>query len=100
MSLFALDPLFTDGVDLGIVMVVLIKTVIAFAVPLVLTALMIWPRQRSSVSTAEIVAGMFPVWPTMSAFAKLATMAPKRSEPIARTASFAISGALICGWRS
>ena len=42
----AADPLFVGGVDLGIVVVVLIKTVICFAVPLVLTALMIWVERK------------------------------------------------------
>ena len=31
------------------------------------------PRQRSAVSTALITAGIDPVWPTMSGFAKLTT---------------------------
>jgi NADH-quinone oxidoreductase subunit H len=44
--MLAADPLFVDGVDLGIVVVVLIKTVICFAIPLVLTALMIWVERK------------------------------------------------------
>jgi NADH-quinone oxidoreductase subunit H len=46
IAVLAADPLFAGGVDLGIVVVVLIKTVIAFAVPLVLTALMIWVERK------------------------------------------------------
>ena len=42
----ALDPLFVDGVDLGIVVVVLLKTVICFAIPLLLTAMMIWIERK------------------------------------------------------
>ena len=45
-AVLALDPLFAGGVDLGVIVVVLIKTVIAFAVPLVLTALMIWVERK------------------------------------------------------
>ena len=44
--MLAADPLFIDGVDLSVFGVVLIKTVIAFAVPLVLTALMIWVERK------------------------------------------------------
>jgi NADH-quinone oxidoreductase subunit H len=44
--MLAADPLFQDGVDLGVFVVVLIKTVIAFAVPLILTALMIWVERK------------------------------------------------------
>jgi NADH-quinone oxidoreductase subunit H len=46
IGVLAADPLFAGGVDLGIVVVVLIKTLIAFAVPLVLTALMIWVERK------------------------------------------------------
>jgi NADH-quinone oxidoreductase subunit H len=45
-AVLAADPLFVDGVDFGVFVVVLLKTVIAFAVPLVLTALMIWVERK------------------------------------------------------
>ena len=45
--------------------------------PVSSTASSTWPRQRSTVSTARVAAGMSPVWPTMSGFAKL--MIPKRN---------------------
>jgi NADH-quinone oxidoreductase subunit H len=44
--MLAADPLFVDGVDLSVFLVVLLKTVVAFAVPLVLTALMIWVERK------------------------------------------------------
>src|SRR5215218_204983 len=55
------------------------------------------PRQRSTVSIAVTAAGITPVWPTMSALAKL--MMPKRgwSSCQARTNAAAASGALIWG---
>ena len=69
------------------------------------TALSTWPRQRSAVSTARIAAGMLPVWPTMSGFAKL--MTPKRngrsSSAAARhrsTNAAAAGSALISGFSS
>ena len=40
------DPLLGGDIDLGIVLIVLLKTVIAFAIPLVLTALMIWVERK------------------------------------------------------
>jgi NADH-quinone oxidoreductase subunit H len=43
---FAADPLFIDGVDLDAFVVVLLKTVIVFAIPLVLTAMMIWIERK------------------------------------------------------
>lgn len=46
MNVLAADPLLVDGVDLGIVVVVLLKTVICFAIPLVLTAMMIWIERK------------------------------------------------------
>jgi NADH-quinone oxidoreductase subunit H len=46
MMLATGDPLFIDGVDGGVVLIVLLKTVIAFAIPLLLTALMIWVERK------------------------------------------------------
>jgi NADH-quinone oxidoreductase subunit H len=40
------DPLLAGGLDGGIILIVVIKTVIAFAIPLVLTALMIWVERK------------------------------------------------------
>ena len=40
------DPLLDGGIDGGVVLIVLAKTVIAFAIPLVLTALMIWVERK------------------------------------------------------
>jgi NADH-quinone oxidoreductase subunit H len=40
------DPLFVNGVDMTVFLIVLGKTVIVFAVPLVLTALMIWVERK------------------------------------------------------
>ena len=67
------------------------------APPVAWTAATTSPRQRSTVSIAVTAAGITPVWPTMSAFAKL--MMPKRgsSSCHARTNAAAASGALICG---
>jgi NADH:ubiquinone oxidoreductase subunit H len=40
------DPLLADGVDLEVFLIVVVKTVIAFAIPLLLTALMIWVERK------------------------------------------------------
>ena len=40
------DPLLSEGVDGTVVLIVLAKTVIAFAIPLLLTALMIWVERK------------------------------------------------------
>ena len=40
------DPMLADGIDGGDVLVVLFKTVIAFTIPLILTALMIWVERK------------------------------------------------------
>jgi NADH-quinone oxidoreductase subunit H len=40
------DPLLSEGVDGEVVLIVLVKTVIAFAIPLLLTALMIWVERK------------------------------------------------------
>jgi NADH-quinone oxidoreductase subunit H len=40
------DPLLAGDVDGGVVLIVLLKTVIAFAIPLVLTAMMIWVERK------------------------------------------------------
>ena len=65
--------------------------------PLSWTAATTSPRQLSTVSTASTAASITPVWPTMSALAKL--MIPKRgaSARQARTNASAASRALICG---
>jgi NADH-quinone oxidoreductase subunit H len=44
--MLAADPLLSGDIDLGIVVVVLLKVLIAFAVPLLLTALMIWVERK------------------------------------------------------
>ena len=47
MSLFATgDPLLAGDIDGSVVLIVLLKTVIAFAIPLVLTAMMIWVERK------------------------------------------------------
>ena len=40
------DPLLTDGIDGTVLLILLAKTVLAFAIPLVLTALMIWVERK------------------------------------------------------
>jgi NADH-quinone oxidoreductase subunit H len=85
--LLAADPLFIDGVDLGVFVVVLIKTVIAFAVPLVLTALMIWVERKVHGDMTNRIgpnrAGPWGILQTLADGAKLFTkegMIPEQAD--------------------
>ena len=51
-------------------------------------------------SRPAIVASHTPVWPTMSGFAKLATMKSYAPDPIASTRASVTPAALIAGSRS
>ena len=77
------------------------SAVMTSAPPVAWTAATTSPRHASTVSTAFTAAGMTPVWPTMSALAKL--MIPKRKSLLlatpARTRA-AASRALISGFWS
>src|SRR6185369_10756636 len=64
------------------------------------TAATIRARQPSTVSTARTVAAQTPVWPTMSGFAKFATIRSYASLASASTMTSATPAALISGWRS
>ena len=55
------------------------------------------PRHASTVSTAVTAAGITPVWPTMSALAKLMIPNVGRSSRQAATNASAASRALISG---
>jgi hypothetical protein len=64
------------------------------------TASITFPRHSSTVSTALTAASMTPVWPTMSAFAKLMIPNTGASSSQWRTNASAASRALISGFLS
>ena len=65
-----------------------------------LTASTALPTSSSTFSTALIAAGITPVCPTISGFAKLMMIASYLSDLIASTKSIPTSGALISGFKS
>ena len=81
------DPLFVNGVDLNVFIVVMIKTVICFAIPLVLTALMIWVERKVHGDMTNRIgpnrAGPWGILQTLADGAKLFTkegMIPDRAD--------------------
>jgi NADH-quinone oxidoreductase subunit H len=83
------DPLLAGGIDFGIVMVVLVKTVIAFAIPLLLTALMIWVERKVHGDMTNRIgpnrAGPWGILQTLADGAKLFTkegLVPDRADPL------------------
>jgi len=82
------DPLLAGEIDLGIVVVVLLKTVVAFAIPLVLTALMIWVERKVHGDMTNRIgpnrAGPWGILQTLADGAKLFTkegLIPDRADP-------------------
>jgi len=83
------DPLFADGVDGAVVLIVLLKTVIAFAIPLVLTAMMIWVERKVHGDMTNRIgpnrAGPWGILQTLADGAKLFTkegMIPEKADPL------------------
>jgi NADH-quinone oxidoreductase subunit H len=82
------DPLLAGEIDLGIVVVVVLKTVVAFAIPLVLTALMIWVERKVHGDMTNRIgpnrAGPWGILQTLADGAKLFTkegLVPDRADP-------------------
>jgi NADH-quinone oxidoreductase subunit H len=46
MGLLALDPLFNNGLDLGVVLIVIVKTVVTFAVLMIAVLFMVWYERK------------------------------------------------------
>ncbi|MEY2474519.1 MAG: NADH-quinone oxidoreductase subunit [Actinomycetota bacterium] len=46
MNLLALDPLFNHGLDLGVVLIVIVKTVVTFAVLMIAVLFMVWYERK------------------------------------------------------
>jgi NADH-quinone oxidoreductase subunit H len=90
------DPLFVDGVDMTVFLIVLGKTVIVFAVPLVLTALMIWVERKVHGDMTNRIgpnrAGPWGILQTLADGAKLFTkegLIPDRADrPVYRLAPY------------
>jgi NADH-quinone oxidoreductase subunit H len=82
------DPLFVDGIDhLDVILIMLAKTVIVFAVPLVLTALMIWVERKVHGDMTNRIgpnrAGPWGILQTLADGAKLFTkegLIPERAD--------------------
>lgn len=83
------DPLLADGLDGGVVLIVLLKTVIAFAIPLLLTALMIWVERKVHGDMTNRIgpnrAGPWGILQTLADGAKLFTkegLLPDRADKL------------------
>ncbi|MEY2418073.1 MAG: NADH-quinone oxidoreductase subunit [Actinomycetota bacterium] len=46
MNLLALDPLFNHGLDLGVVLIVIVKTIVTFAVLMIAVLFMVWYERK------------------------------------------------------
>jgi NADH-quinone oxidoreductase subunit H len=83
------DPLLDAPFDLGILLIVLVKTVIAFAIPLVLTAMMIWIERKVHGDMSNRIgpnrAGPWGILQTLADGAKLFTkegLVPERADKL------------------
>jgi NADH-quinone oxidoreductase subunit H len=84
------DPLFADGINhLDVILIMLVKVVIVFAVPLVLTALMIWVERKVHGDMTNRIgpnrAGPWGILQTLADGAKLFTkegLIPDRADPL------------------
>jgi NADH-quinone oxidoreductase subunit H len=84
------DPLYAEGIDdLEVILIMLGKVVIAFAVPLVLTALMIWVERKVHGDMTNRIgpnrAGPWGILQTLADGAKLFTkegLIPERADPL------------------
>ena len=84
------DPLYAEGIDhLEVILIMLGKTLIVFAVPLVLTALMIWVERKVHGDMTNRIgpnrAGPWGILQTLADGAKLFTkegLIPERADPL------------------
>jgi NADH-quinone oxidoreductase subunit H len=84
------DPLYAEGIDqLEVILIMLGKVVIAFAIPLILTALMIWVERKVHGDMTNRIgpnrAGPWGILQTLADGAKLFTkegLIPERADPL------------------